>query len=165
MLFGCVFGSQAQGTAPVATKKRAQHLSNRMIKDLRLNNYQANKLRDINEEKIARMQAIEAQYASNAAAANRDCQGVCRDTEKELEQILSTEQYSKYIGKRKSYFMYDKLYAANPEITDAALEAKIKEEIKAENLATRQRVEAQEKALAANSNKSSGSSTATAATP
>ena len=40
--------------------ERADHLSTQMVRDLRLNNYQAEKLRAINADKVAKMAAMNA---------------------------------------------------------------------------------------------------------
>ncbi|OGX81896.1 hypothetical protein BEN47_18890 [Hymenobacter lapidarius] len=91
---------------------RADRLSNQMVRDLRLNNYQATKLRAINEEKIAKMAAIERKNAGNQKLIDEQCNGVCKERDQELQAVLSNDQYSSYFGSRSTYYKYDKDYAA-----------------------------------------------------
>ena len=90
---------------------RADRLSNQMVRDLRLNNYQANKLRAINADKVAKMAAIERKNAGNPKAIDDECYGVCRERDQELRNVLSNDQYSAYFGARSTYYKYDKDYA------------------------------------------------------
>jgi hypothetical protein len=90
---------------------RADRLSSKMTRDLRLNNYQANRLRAINEEKIAKMAAIEQRNAGNAKLVDEQCNGVCKERDQELRAVLSNDQYSSYYGARSAYYRYDKDYA------------------------------------------------------
>lgn len=91
---------------------RADRLSNQMVRDLRLNNYQATKLRAINAEKIAKMAAIERKNAGNQRLIDEQCNGVCKERDQELQAVLSNDQYSSYFGARSTYYKYDKDYAA-----------------------------------------------------
>ena len=90
---------------------RADHLSNQMVRDLRLNNYQATKLRAINADKIAKMAAIERKNAGNTKAIDEQCNGVCRERDQELQAVLSNDQYSSYYGSRAAYYKFDKDFA------------------------------------------------------
>jgi Spy/CpxP family protein refolding chaperone len=90
--------------------ERTNHLTDQMVRDLRLTNYQARQLRKINQEKVDRMMAIEAAGGDESAIDNQ-CKGVCKDRDKELETLLSTEQYSDYFSKRPEYYKFDKDYA------------------------------------------------------
>ncbi|MBK0403797.1 hypothetical protein I5M27_12425 [Adhaeribacter sp. BT258] len=90
--------------------QRAGHLTDRMIRDLKLNNYQARTLRQINLDKVNQMMAIEA-AGGDATQIDNDCKGVCKDRDKELENVLSTEQYSIYFSNRPTYYKFDKDYA------------------------------------------------------
>ena len=90
---------------------RANRLSNKMVRDLRLNNYQATKLRAINAEKIAKMAAIERKNAGNPKLIDEQCNGVCKERDKEFMDFLSTDQYSTYFGSRATYYQADKDYA------------------------------------------------------
>jgi hypothetical protein len=120
------FGAQAQqkSTAAVmpqdqtrptprlnAVQERAHRLSEQMARDLRLNGYQAAKLRAINEDKVAKMAAIEQQHAGNPKLIDEQCQGVCKERDKELRAVLSNNQYSDYYGSRASFYKFDKDYA------------------------------------------------------
>jgi hypothetical protein len=95
-----------------AVQERAQRLSDQMAKELRLNGYQATKLRAINEDKVAKMAAIEQQHAGNPTLIEEKCKGVCKERDKELTAVLSTNQYSDYYSSRSSFYKYDKDYAA-----------------------------------------------------
>lgn len=95
---------------PVA--ERADRLSNQMVRDLRLNGYQATRLRAINADKIAKMAAIERKNAGNVKLIDEECNGVCRERDKELLAVLSNDQYSDYYDARKRYYKYDKDFAS-----------------------------------------------------
>lgn len=101
------------GTAKksLSAVERANHLTDEMIRDLKLSNYQARELRKINQEKVNRMMAIEA-AGGDASNVDNECRGVCKDRDKELENLLSTEQYMQYFSKRPIYYKLDKDYAA-----------------------------------------------------
>ncbi|AYA36721.1 hypothetical protein D3Y59_06420 [Hymenobacter oligotrophus] len=119
---GMALGAQAQ--QPSAKKnpvvqQRAERLSNQMARELRLNNYQTTRLRAINDDKVAKMAAIETRYAGNSKLIDEQCQGVCRERDQELRAVLTTEQYSDYYGRRPVYYKYDKDYAA--QATDIML--------------------------------------------
>ncbi|GAC1597987.1 MAG: hypothetical protein NVS3B25_23530 [Hymenobacter sp.] len=90
---------------------RADRLSNQMVHDLRLNNYQATKLRAINADKVAKMATIERKNAGNPKLIDEECNGVCKERDQELQAFLSTDQYSNYFGSRATYYKYDKDYA------------------------------------------------------
>jgi hypothetical protein len=90
---------------------RADRLSNQMVRDLRLNNYQATKLRAINADKIAKMAAIERRNAGNPRIIDEQCNGVCKERDQELQAVLSNDQYSSYFGSRANYYKYDKDFA------------------------------------------------------
>ena len=123
LLAGAASAQQA-ATGPVAVQDktqsslrlnpvevRANRLSNKMVRDLRLNNYQATKLRAINAEKIAKMAAIERKNAGNPKLIDEQCNGVCKERDKEFMDFLSTDQYSAYFGSRATYYQADKDYA------------------------------------------------------
>ena len=91
---------------------RAEHLSNQMVRDLRLNNYQAEKLRAINADKVAKMAAIERKNAGNPKLIDEQCNGVCKERDRELQAVLSNDQYSSYFSSRANYYKYDKDFAS-----------------------------------------------------
>jgi hypothetical protein len=95
---------------PVAA--RADRLSNQMVRDLRLNGYQANKLRAINADKVAKMAAIERKNAGNQKLIEEQCNNVCKERDRELQTVLSNDQYSSYYSARANYYKFDKDYAA-----------------------------------------------------
>jgi hypothetical protein len=95
---------------PVA--ERADRLSDRMVRDLHLNGYQASRLRAINADKVAKMAAIERKNAGNAKVIDDECHGVCKERDKELQDVLSNDQYSSYFGARSTYYKYDRDYAS-----------------------------------------------------
>lgn len=94
-----------------AVQERAQRLSDQMARELRLNGYQAMKLRAINEDKVAKMAAIERKHAGNPQLIDEQCKGVCKERDKELQAVLSNNQYSDYYGSRAEFYKYDKDYA------------------------------------------------------
>ncbi len=109
-----ITGTIAQnGSKAELAKQRADRLSDQMIQELRLNNFQAKRLREINQEKVSKMMAIEQKYANNPDLVEKNCQGVCRERDKELESFLSFDQYSKYYGNRSEFYKYDKNFAKN----------------------------------------------------
>lgn len=112
MMFGCTFATKASGdkSTKALANARAKHLSDQMIRDLRLNNYQSKKLREINQQVAEQMTAIEQQYAGNPAKIEELCKGVCAERDRYLENVLSTVQYNTYFGERKDYNEEDKKY-------------------------------------------------------
>jgi len=108
--FVTAFSSIAQDNTPAAT--RANRLSDQMIRELRLNNFQASRLRAINQDKINKMMAIESKYANDPATADKNCMGVCKERDNELANILSADQYSAYYSSRSQYYKFDKDFAA-----------------------------------------------------
>ncbi|WP_250430663.1 hypothetical protein [Pontibacter ruber] len=153
MTFGIMCGATAKGNTNTSVKKenateknekaaatenkaaaivelRANKLTDDMIRELRLNNYQAKKLRAINMDKVAKMKAIEDQFAGNQQLIDAKCKAVCDERDSELEAVLSTVQYNHYFGDRKIYSKRDKEFVAS-------LSAPAKEQNKAkEQLAT-----------------------------
>ena len=95
-----------------AVEMRADRLSGQMVRELHLNNYQATKLRAINADKIAKMAAIERQNAGNQKLIDEQCNGVCKERDRELQAVLSNDQYSSYFGSRANYYKYDKDFAS-----------------------------------------------------
>lgn len=92
-------------------QERAKRLSDQMARDLRLNGYQATRLRAINEDKVAKMAAIEKKNAGNEKLINEQCDAVCKERDRELQAVLSTDQYSNYYDSRSTFRKYDRDYA------------------------------------------------------
>ena len=113
---------KATASKSLSATARANHLTDKMIRDLRLNNYQSRKLRAINLEKVNRMMAIEAKGGDPSHVEN-ECLGVCKERDQELEDILSTDQYSKYFSNRPDYFKADKDYAGGGYLENASAKA------------------------------------------
>ncbi|SFH12821.1 hypothetical protein [Pontibacter chinhatensis] len=120
MMFGCVFASKATGekaskekVSKAVVAARAQHLSDQMIKDLRLNNYQSKKVRELNMQVAEQISAIELQHAGNKQEIEALCQSVYADRDLALENVLSTEQYNHYFGDRKVYCEEDQKFMAS----------------------------------------------------
>ncbi|GAA3996656.1 hypothetical protein GCM10022408_04090 [Hymenobacter fastidiosus] len=90
---------------------RAKRLSDQMARDLRLNGYQSTKLRTINEDKVAKMAAIERKHAGNPKLIDEQCGLVCKERDQELRGVLSTNQYSDYYDSRSDFYQFDKEYA------------------------------------------------------
>lgn len=120
------FGAFAQQRAPLVTKQdktkpslrlnpgqqHAQQLSYLMTRDLRLNGYQKSRIQAINEDKQARIIAIIQQNAGNDKLIKDQCDAVCKERDKELQSVLSTDQYSNYYGSRKEYNTFSMSYKA-----------------------------------------------------
>jgi hypothetical protein len=96
-----------------AVQERAERLSTRMARQLRLNGYQAARVRAINEDKVAKMAAIERKNAGNQKLIDQQCNGVCRERDQELQAVLSTDQYTNYYDTRSAYNKYDREYASS----------------------------------------------------
>ncbi|MDQ3290829.1 MAG: hypothetical protein M3Q05_06005 [Bacteroidota bacterium] len=118
LLLALIFRVQAQNVNKTEiVKQRAERISDQMIRDLRLNNFQAQRLREINQEKVSKMMEIEQKYANNPSLVEKNCQGVCQERDKELESFLSFDQYSQYYGNRADYYKSDKDFAKNLGLT------------------------------------------------
>lgn len=92
---------------------RAEHLSTQMVRDLHLNNYQATKLRAINADKTAKLDALERQYARNPQQLEQQSKSVDRERDQELQAVLTPDQYTDYFDARKRYEQFDKNYASS----------------------------------------------------
>jgi len=90
---------------------RAEHLSTQMVRDLHLNGYQASRLRDINADKLAKLDAIERQYATNPQAAEEQTKLLAKASDQQLQTVLTADQYTDYFDARKRYAQADKDYA------------------------------------------------------
>lgn len=130
LLLAATLGTQAQQKPALAPKDktaasprlspvqtRAKRLSDQMVRDLRLNGYQATRLRAINEDKVAKMATIEQKHAGNAKLIDEQCGLVCKERDRELQAVLSNDQYSAYYDSRSSFYKYDKDYAAQSAST------------------------------------------------
>ena len=96
-----------------ATTSNADRLSNQMAHDLRLNGYQSAKVRAINADKLSKMAAIQRKNAGNAKLIDEECNGVCKERDKEFQDFLSTDQYSAYFNARGTYNKLGRDYATN----------------------------------------------------
>ncbi|QNH60851.1 hypothetical protein [Hymenobacter sediminicola] len=125
LLLAATLGTQAQQKPTLAPKdktqssprlnpvqERAKRLSDQMVRDLRLNGYQASRLRAINDDKVAKMAAIERKNAGNPKLIDEQCQGVCKERDRELQAVLSNDQYTDYYGSRSAFYKFDKDYAS-----------------------------------------------------
>ncbi|TVT43071.1 hypothetical protein FNT36_02985 [Hymenobacter setariae] len=92
---------------------RADRLSTQMVRDLHLNNYQATRLRAINTDKVAKLDALERQYARSPKQLEEQSKVVGRERDKELQAVLTTDQYTNYFDARQRYAQFDKNYAAS----------------------------------------------------
>lgn len=106
----------------ISATSRANRLTDEMVRDLKLNNYQARKLRAINLDKVNRMIAIEAK-GGDPSSVDMECKGVCKERDSELENILSTDQYSRYFSNRNSYFRYDRDFVTSGYLEKASAKA------------------------------------------
>lgn len=112
MVLGIAFGATATGNSSMIAEKRANHLSDQMIRELRLNNYQANKIRAINMDVAAQLTEIELNFEGNAQLIEEKCKEVLAARDLEFEDVLSTVQYNDYFGDRKMYSKVDKEFVA-----------------------------------------------------
>jgi hypothetical protein len=94
-------------------EKRANNLTDQMIRELRLNNYQANKIKKINLDVAAQITQIEMQYEGNEQLIAEKCKEVLAVRDLEFEDVLSTVQYNDYFGDRKMYSKVDREFMAN----------------------------------------------------
>ncbi|WP_181163614.1 hypothetical protein [Pontibacter mangrovi] len=84
-----------------------------MIKELRLNNYQSRKVRQINLQVAEQLTAIEQQNANNQHKIEELCKSVYAERDMFLENVLSTVQYNDYFGDRKIYRAADQEFMAS----------------------------------------------------
>ncbi|OGX90664.1 hypothetical protein [Hymenobacter coccineus] len=108
---------------PEATN-RAERLSDLMVRDLRLNGYQATRLRAINADKTTKLEAAERLNAKNAPVLDQQRTGILHERDQELKAVLSTDQYSNYYDARKRYDKADRDYASTA--TQVATQALVK---------------------------------------
>ena len=94
-------------------EQRATHLSDMMIRDLGLNNYQSRKMREINREMVVDKMIVEETYAGNQAIIDQKCKEICNKRDAQLENVLSTKQYNEYFGDRKIYNKTEKDFMAS----------------------------------------------------
>ena len=97
---------------------RANRLTDRMAQQLRLNNYQTTRLRTLNRAKARQMFELEHQTGADAKKIDADCQGLCRDQERDLRRLLSTAQYSDYYEARSDFYAFDKQFLAQNSAAD-----------------------------------------------
>lgn len=113
-LLGFIFTASANGNEKAVTvENRANHLSDQMIRELRLNNYQSNKIREINLDVVAKMMAVEAEFKGNQELIEQKCKAICAERDVKLENVLSTVQYNDYFGDRTYYSNFDKEFVAS----------------------------------------------------
>jgi hypothetical protein len=105
--------TQASPRLNPATTDRAEYLSSQMTRDLRLNGYQSARLRAINADKIAKLEAAERQYAKDPDQLDKQSKAIARERDAELQAVLSTDQYTDYFDARKRYAQADHNYAHN----------------------------------------------------
>lgn len=91
-------------------QEHARLLSDKMARELRLNGYQKSRLQAINEDKQAKIMAINQKHAGNDFMIKQQCDAVCKERDKELVAVLSTDQYSDYYGSRPAYNQFSMNY-------------------------------------------------------
>jgi hypothetical protein len=91
---------------------RSNRLTDKMARQLQLNHYQTARLRTLNQDRARRMYAIERTPDLDPRAADEQCQGICREQERELRQLLSTTQYTDYYEARNDFYTFDKQFLA-----------------------------------------------------
>lgn len=97
----------------VLVEQRANNLSDQMIRELRLNNYQANKVRAINLDVAAQITEIEQRFNGDQKMIDTECKAILATRDQKLEDVLSTLQYNDYFGDRKVYSKKDKEFVAS----------------------------------------------------
>jgi hypothetical protein len=105
--------TQSSPRLNAAVSDRAEHLSDQMVRDLRLNGYQAARLRAINSDKINKLEVAERQLAKNPDQLDKQSKAISRERDQELQAVLSTDQYTDYFDARKRYAQADRNYAHN----------------------------------------------------
>ena len=105
--------TQASPRLNPVVEARADHLSTQMVRDLHLNNYQATRLRAINSDKVAKLDALERQYARSPKQLEEQAKVVGRERDRELQAVLTTDQYTDYFDARQRYAQFDKNYASS----------------------------------------------------
>ncbi|MHC2990372.1 hypothetical protein OB13_01765 [Pontibacter sp. HJ8] len=111
--------SETKNKSAVTSKKtalveqRANNLSDQMIRELRLNNYQASKVRAINMDVAAQITEIEQRFTGDQNMIDNECKAILATRDQELEDVLSTIQYNDYFGHRKVYSKKDKEFVAS----------------------------------------------------
>ena len=128
LLLATTLAAHAQQTTPAApmpqdktqpsprlnpATDRAEHLSDQMTRDLRLNGYQAARLRAINTDKITKLEAAERQYANSPEQLDKHSKAIALERDTELQGVLSTDQYTDYFDARKRYAQADRDYSRN----------------------------------------------------
>lgn len=111
---GNKFTSSASGdknTIALASA-RANHVSEEMIRELHLNNYQSQKVREINLKVAEQITAIEEQYAGNQAKVDELTNSALAERDRYLEKVLSTVQYNDYYNQREEYVAIDREFVA-----------------------------------------------------
>ncbi|GAB3817422.1 hypothetical protein GCM10028895_13530 [Pontibacter rugosus] len=107
-------------TSTALASARADHLSEEMIRGLQLNNYQSQKVRDINLKVAEDITAIEEEYAGNQAKIDELSNKARAERDRYLESVLSTVQYNSYFNKRKAYTNIDKEFVTDVKQSDAS---------------------------------------------
>lgn len=105
--------TQASPRLNPVVEDRADHLSTQMVRDLHLNNYQATRLRAINSDKVSKLDALERQYARSPKQLEERSKVVGRERDRELQTVLTTDQYTNYFDARQRYAQFDKNYASS----------------------------------------------------
>ncbi len=133
ILLAATFAAHAQHIAPVpapvsptpqdktqpsprlnpAVSDRVEHLSDQMTRDLRLNGYQASRLRAINTDKITKLASAEHEYANSPDQLEKQSKAIGHERDQELQAVLTTDQYTDYFDARKRYAQADRNYAHN----------------------------------------------------
>ena len=86
-------------------------LTARMVRDLRLNGYQATRLEAINAAQQQKLAAIAQKNAGNQQLIDQQCDEVCQQRDAAVRAVLSNDQYTRYYGRRSDYNEFAKNYA------------------------------------------------------
>ena len=118
LLLGAL-NAQAQQPLTTAPQDKTQpsprlnpgQLTARMVRDLRLNGYQATRLEAINAAQQRKMTAIAQKNAGNQQLIDQQCDEVCQQRDEAVRAVLSNDQYTSYYGQRATYNEFAKNYA------------------------------------------------------
>ena len=111
LIAGAAFNGYSSGTANTAAAARAERLSHKMAKDLQLNNFQQRKIKSINEALVQELVTIEKQHQNNPSEMDKASRAVYSKRDQQMENILSTDQYTYYFRSREKLNKFDRSLA------------------------------------------------------
>jgi hypothetical protein len=91
----------AAPASQISPEKRAEMITNSMIKNLALTSAQINKVRDINLQSVQQMEAARARHQKNPQAMVDEADLISRSRLSRLKDVLTHAQFQKYQRKRE----------------------------------------------------------------